>query len=294
GGCVHRRDFVRNVLKEGLAEEQRLGLNPYAFGFIGSTDTHNGTPGYVDDRDFQGHVGLVDDDAEKRLGPGTITHDSLINNPGGLAAVWAEENTREAIFSAILRRETFATSGPRIRIRLFGGWDDLPEDLCSRDDRLEVAYREGVPMGGVLPPRAAEPAPRFFVNAEWDEGTEQSPGTRLERLQIIKGWLDGEGVLRERVVDVVTFEGETPTVDDETCQTNGAGETSLCSVWTDPDFDPDASAFYYARVIEGPSCRWSQRQCLALADPKPEGCTNGRVPTTVQQRAWSSPIWYRP
>lgn len=286
GGCSHRRDFLRNVLKEGLTEEAEYGVNPYVFGFIGSTDTHNGTPGYVDSEHFEGHVGLADDTDVERLGAGNITHDGAINNPGGLAAVWAEENNRASIFAAFKRRETFATSGPRIKIRLFGAWS-LPDDLCTREDAVTLAYEQASTMGSPLPDRGSD-APVFFVQAEADERS-----VPLERLQIVKGWVEG-GRRLERVYDVAVTEGDMPTVDTATCATNGAGEARLCAVWTDPDFDPAEGAFYYARVIEGPSCRWSTRQCNALTEPDPGGCSDPLVKQTVQQRAWSSPLWYRP
>ncbi|MEM6788200.1 MAG: DUF3604 domain-containing protein [Myxococcota bacterium] len=286
GGCSHRRDFLRNVLKEGLEEDASLGINPYVFGFIGSTDTHNGTPGYVASEGFEGHVGLADDTDEERLGEGNITHDGAINNPGGLAAVWAEENTRASIFAAFRRRETFATSGPRIRIRLFGGWS-LPDDLCQREDAVTFAYEQAAPMGSQLPPRGAE-APVFYVSAEAD-----AQSVPLDRLQIVKGWTAG-GRSRERVFDLAVAGGARPTVDPTTCVANGAGAAALCAVWTDPDFDATEGAFYYARVLEGPTCRWSTQPCATFVGPDPTGCSDPRVALTVQQRAWSSPVWYRP
>lgn len=283
-GCSHRLDFVRAVLGEGLAEEGRDGFNPYRLGFIGSTDTHNGTPGLVRSVDFPGHVGIVDDTPEERLGAGNITHDAFINNPGGLAGVWAVENSRDAIFEAIRRRETFASSGPRIPVRMFAGYG-LPADLCERDDRVERAYAGGVPMGGVL--EARDRAPRIAVWAEADEGTEAYPGVGLERIQIVKGWVEG-GVTREEVVDVVTT--TVPgSLDEGTCDADG-GAPALCAVWEDPDWSP--GAFYYARVLEVPTCRWSTRECAAFApDARPERCDAGIVEPVVQQRAWGSPIW---
>jgi hypothetical protein len=294
-GCVHRLDYVRNVLKVGLKEGERLGINPYELGFIGSTDTHNGTPGYVDDHDFQGHVGVVDDTPEKRLGDGNVTHDGIINNPGGLAAVWAVENSRDAIFEALRRKETFATSGPRIKIRLFGGWD-YDSAICESDDVAATGYERGVPMGGKLSlPKEGATAPILVAQATWDAGTPGKPGTLLERLQIVKGWLNPEGELWEKVYHVAGNEESISSVDISTCATSGDGHESLCARWQDPEFNPDERAFYYARVIENPTCRWSTRKCNSLpAEARPESCSKDFPAKTVQERAWSSAIWYTP
>jgi hypothetical protein len=198
-GCSHRLDFVRNVLSEGLVEEERLGVNPYQLGFIGSTDTHNGTPGLVDSWDFPGHVGIVDDTDDKRLSEGTITHDAAINNPGGLSGVWATENSRVAIFDAFRRKEVFATSGPRIPVRFFGG-NGLDGGLCSDPDRIETATSEGVPMGGSF--SAGSTAPIFLVEATWDAGVAGKPGVPLQQIQIVKVWLDTAGTHQESVYTV--------------------------------------------------------------------------------------------
>lgn len=285
-GCSHKLDFVRNVLKEGLAEERRAGFNPYRLGFIGSTDTHNGTPGLTRTIDFPGHVGTVDDTPAKRLGDGTITHDAFINNPGGLAGVWAVENSRDAIFEAFQRRETFATSGPRIPVRMFAGYQ-IPEDLCDRDDRVEKAYAGGVPMGGVL--ETKNRAPRIALWADADTGTERQPGVGLAKLQIVKGWVDGSGT-HEQVIDVIEA-GSSGALDEATCEASG-GDAQLCTVWEDPDWDPDKPTFYYARALEVPTCRWSTRECAAFADAdRPPRCDSGTVEEHVQQRSWGSPIW---
>jgi hypothetical protein len=295
-GCVHRLDFLRNVLKEGLRIEARTGVNPYRLGFIGSTDTHNGTPGYVDDLDFQGHVGLVDDTPEKRLGPGTITHHGIIYNPGGLAGTWAVENSRDAIFDALRRREVFGTSGPRIPVRFFGGWG---YDAAVCDDAAalpEAGYRGGVPMGGVLPPAGGAAAPVFVLHAAADEGTDAHPGAQLQQLHVIKGWIDGDGAVHEEVFTVAGDPDNGAAVDVETCVATGAGAAALCAVWTDPDFDPAVPAFYYLRVLEDPVCRWSTKKCNAFpAGERPPLCDEEELPRkTVQHRAWSSPIWYVP
>lgn len=294
-GCVHRLDFVRNVLKIGLEEHARLGVNVYQLGIIGSTDTHNGTPGMVESIGFPGHVGIVDDTPEKRLGAGNVTHDALINNPGGLAAVWAEENSRDAIFSALRNRETFATSGPRIKLRFFGGWR-YPTTLCGRDDFVLRGYSDGVPMGQQLPTAPDNTAaPIFAIRAEWDAGTSEQPGTALQQLQVIKGWRDADGTLREKVYLVDGNPNNGATVDIKTCATSGDGAKTLCAIWQDPDFSPSRRAFYYARVVENPTCRWSTRQCNAFGEgSRPEGCASMAIQPVVQQRAWSSPIWYLP
>lgn len=294
-GCSHRLDFVRNVLKEGLSEEDRLGINPYKLGFIGSTDTHSGLPGFVDSQDFLGHVATMDDTPVERLSEGNITHDAAIYSPGGLAAVWATENTRTAIFEALQRKETFATSGPRIPVRFFAG-ADIPTDLCEDPDRLATADERGVPMGGSIDGLGS--SPRFIAWAESDPGTSASPGVDLQRLQIIKGWRDGDGVLREQVYDIAGDPENGASVNTDTCAPSGSGAESLCAVWTDPDFSPSESAFYYVRAVENPTCRWSTRQCNQLAedgeDPLPVRCTDDSLPLTAQQRAWSSPIWTGP
>lgn len=190
------------------------------------------------------------------------------------------------------RRETFGTSGVRIQARLFGGWD-LP-DLCASDDMIARAYETGVPMGGTLPPRAGAGAPRFFVTALADPGTGALPGTPLQRIQIVKGWVGDDGRFHEAVHDVAGDADNGADVSRDTCERSGAGAASLCAVWTDPDFDPSRSAVYYARVVENPSCRWNALQCAALPDDeRPAACGDPDLPWRIQERAWTSPIWYR-
>ncbi len=293
-GCVSRFDFLRQVFKEGLREERRLGVNPYRFAVIGSTDTHNGTPGLTDDVGFPGHVGLADDTAEKRLGPRTQTHDPRAYNPGGLAGVWAEENSRAAIVAALRRGESFATSGARIAPRLFAAWD-LPADLCARADRIAVADQAGVPIGGQLGAAPAGGAPVFLVLAEADAGSAARPGVPLQRLELIKGWLDAGGETHEQVIAVAGDPDNGASVDPATCVTSGVGARELCAVWRDPAFDPTAPSFYYLRAVENPSCRAAAWDCLALAGPaQPAACTDGSVALVQQGRAWTSPIWFSP
>jgi hypothetical protein len=217
-----------------------------------------------------------------------------MNNPGGIAAVWAEENSREALFDAMRRRETYGTSGPRMTVRFFGGWD-YPEDLCAQPDLVEHGYAGGVPMGGALAPAAASgEAPSFVISALRDVGTESSPGGLLQRVQIIKVWPGEGGAVHQEVVDVVGHEPDAARVDTDTCEVSGVGSEQLCAVWRDPEFDPNQSAAYYARVLENPSCRWSRRECLSLPESeRPSTCSDGKDPETVQERAWTSPIWYR-
>jgi hypothetical protein len=296
------RQFVRNILREGLAEESRLGVNPFAFGFVGSTDTHLGTPGLVDESgDFPGHGGAgkpPGDDIPVGL------PDYIDFNPGGLAGLWAEENSRTSLFAAMRRKEAFATSGPRIVVRFFGGFS-YPADLCDQTDLAEVGYARGVPMGSVLRPPPAQDvtagAPVFAVSALADPGDSRATGTPLQRVQIVKGWLSTDGT-HERVYDVAGNPENGAGVSLDTCETHGPDVRQLCSVWRDPDFDPQAPAFYYARVIENPSCRWTGWVCMRAAVDCTGGdvardmraCCDAQVPRTIQERAWTSPIWYTP
>ncbi len=292
-GCLSRLDWIRNVLAAGVAEQQRLGVNPYKLGIIASTDTHNGTPGLVDETDFQGHFGAADDTPEARLALSSWLPGDVRNNPGGLVAVWAEENSREAIFEALRRRETYGTSGPRIAVRFFGGWE-LPTDLCETGDFVARADAAGVPMGGDLPAAAGAGAPRFAVSALRDPGSATHAGGLLQRVQIVKAWADEEG-LHQAVYDVAGSRDNGADVDLGTCEPRGPGLAAACGVWSDPDFDPTRGAVYYARVVENPSCRYSTRQCLAIPEAeRPPACSDPTVPRTIQERAWTSPIWYTP
>jgi hypothetical protein len=281
-GCSSRIEFVRYALIHGLKEADRIGVNPLQLGFIGSTDIHSGTPAPVEEyrTDIPSSSGAPI--------PGM--------NPGGVAGVWAEENSRESIFQALRRRETFATSGPRIQPRFFGGWD-YPSDLCSRGDMLERAYAGGVAMGSELPARAGGSAiaPIFAVSALRDPGTAAHPGTPLQRIQIVKGWVGDDGTYHQQVNEVAGSPANGASVDLATCEPRGAGHDSLCRVWRDPDFDPTRRAVYYARVVENPTCRQSTWACNALpAAKRAPGCSDPRVSKTVQERAWTSPIWYTP
>lgn len=290
-GCVSRRDYIRNALLIGLQEQQRIGVNPFALGFIGSTDTHNGTPGLVDESDFIGHRGTDDATVAQRLGSGNLTDGGTLFSPGSLAAVWAQQNTRDSIFEALRRKETYATSGPRMTVRVFGGWG-LPENLCANPYLVSEGYARGVPMGGTLPSRPGALAPSFVISALRDPGTIERPGVALQRIQVIKGWLQDDE-LRYEVVDVAGDANNGAGVDLETCTPQGQGFDSLCTVWTDPSFDPSQPAYYYVRVLENPSCRWTAYTCNQLPPAeRPTACSDPNVPKTLQERAWTSPIWY--
>ncbi|MEP4461952.1 DUF3604 domain-containing protein, partial [Roseibium sp.] len=289
-----KRDFVREGLKLGLAYEQTLETNPFQLGFIGGTDNHNGLPGDVAEDDFIGGHGPEDGSVERRRTAGVGGWiDGVDLSIGSLAGVWAEENTRASIWDAMKRRETFATSGPRLKVRMFAGADidASPADVVAM---VEDGYAKGVPMGGVMP--ASDAAPVFTVYAEKDPD-----GANLDRIQIIKGWVDDSNQTHEQIINVVWSgdrvadeAGNLPpvgsTVDLATAlYTNDIGAPMLLGSWTDPDFDPQAGAFYYARAIEIPTPRWTTYDAVRNGLPLlPE------VAATIQERAWGSPIWYRP
>jgi hypothetical protein len=301
-------DFARDALKRGLALGPELGTNPLKFGLIGSTDTHLGTPGLVMERGFSGHGG-AGKPGNQALDPGFPDLTTL--NPGGLAVLWAEENTRDALFEAMLRKEAYGTSGTRPILRFFGGWN-FAANACNAANVAEVGYAQGVPMGGDLampstmpattppttPPTMPKVAPTFLVSGSRDP---HPNGSDLQRIEIVKGWLE-EGEQKEIVLTVAGGPNEA-SVELSTCERKGVGKTSLCAVWQDPDFDPDQSAFYYARLLENPSCRWTQWACIDAGvkcdDPTTivggfESCCTDELPPTIQERAWSSPIWYTP
>lgn len=287
-GCVARSDFVRSALLEGLEEEAATGLNPAKLGFIASTDTHTATPGAVAEEDWRGAVS-VESTPEERLQPGLLTS-GIDGNPGGLAGVWAVENSRDAIFDAMERREVFGTSGPRIKPRFFGGWD-YDANLCNDVDLLEQAYADGVPMGGDLPAAAGE-APTLLAFAARDPAEDAG---LLQQLQLIKGWIDADGAGRNQVIPIAGSPDNGASVDPVTGERSGDGHDSLCAVYRDEEFDPDLHAYYYLRVVENPSLRWSVHDCLRLApEARPAVCTDGSYPSTIQEMAWTSPIWYRP
>lgn len=274
-GCVDPTDFQRSALTVGLKEEQAIGLNPIKLGVIAATDTHSSTPGAVQESAWTGAVSLESSPAE-RLQPGLLTS-GIDGNPGGLAGVWAKENTREEIFSAMLRREVFGTSGPRISVRLFAGWG-FDEALCDNPDMISLAYANGVPMGGDLVPPSdvAETTrkPTFLATAMKDPD-----GLNLSAMQLIKGWVDDEGKMHNEVIPLAKVD---------------AGASSLCRVFTDQSFAASQSAYYYLRAVEPETPRWHTYDCASLpAAERPAVCSNGKYPETVREMAWSSPIWYR-
>lgn len=291
-------EYAREALKRGLALEARLGTNPYKFGMIGSTDSHTGLATAQEDNFFGKHTG-AEPKPERMMHPffknerGTIMGWGQVSS--GLAAIWAQENTREALFDAMERKEVYGTTGSRMAVRFFGGWDFNEKDLSSRSPAF-AGYRKGVPMGGDLPARKGDRAPSFMVYALRDP-----IGGNLDRIQIIKGWLDAQGKTHEKVYDVAWSgarkpgqDGKLPavgnTVDAKTANfTNTIGASELSKVWTDPSFDPKQKAFYYARVIEIPTPRWSTHEAFRFGIPIPEG-----APVSTQERAYTSPIWYTP
>ncbi len=294
-------NFVRPALQEGLRQHDLLGANPFKFGLVGSTDGHNATSGATVEEDFAstGHLGLRDGIPENllsRIGPGGV-----VTNGGGLAVLWAEENSRDSLFAAMRRREAYATSGTRPIVRFYGG--RLSADMCDSSDFAEDGYTHGVPMGGDIGPSLGLKSPRFAVMAMQDPGGFGEPGTPLQRIQIIKGWVDADGVAHERVYDVAGDPDNGAGVDLPTCAPMGSGHASLCRVWQDPEFEPAERAFYYARVIENPVCRWSTRLCndlgvdctdLPSVPPQYAECCGNLVEKAIQERAWTSPIFYQP
>ena len=311
-GAIPASSYVRNALKDGMLYQQQHGgaVNPFQLGFVGGLDSHNGTPGASDAEQYAktgGHGNVSFAVSGQVLNEANFL--GLQTNGGGLTAVWAEENSRDSIFDGMHRRETYATSGTRPVVRFFGGFD-LPEGMCAKGDFAAQGYAVGVPMGGTLEPSGAK-APRFAVYALMDPGWKDHPGTPLQRAQIVKGWVDAQGNVHEKVYDVAGKTTKAP-LDLKTCRPDAkAGFPELCTVWTDPEFDPNQYAFYYTRVVENPSCRWNQYFCLdrqvdCSKPPEPnqsivgytefeyQKCCSDEVPKEVQQRAWSSPIWYTP
>ena len=323
--------YWRSLLGQGMVFEERLGVNPHQLGAAGGSDSHYAA-GTYDERDV--NFGRSPQDRgsvfPEALGgwEGFQTPTKASHVSGGLTGVWAEENTRAALFAAMRRRETFATSGPRIRLRLFGGFG-LVAQLADADDRVAVGYRRGVPMGQVLPrgDQGGGGAPSFFAWAMRDPAS-----GRLQRLQVVKGELESAGSewlyravhtapgrvkrlgpvreyletagaqVQEWVFDLACSDGGRPDPATHRCPDNGAavnladcsvsankGAGALQALWTDPDFDPDRRSYYYLRALENPSCRWSSWEALRHGVPP-----NPDLPPTVQERAWSSPIWYSP
>jgi hypothetical protein len=298
---MFEREYARAALKNGLRLEKDLGVNPYKFGMIGSTDAHTGLA-TADEDNFFGKTSASEPNPERLTA-------TFMENPkikvkirdwevgsSGYAAVWARENTRESIFDAMQRKETYATTGPRMAVRLFGGFDFETAD-ANASTLAKTGYAKGVPMGGDLRAAPAGKAPSFLVAAMKD-----SIGANLDRYQIVKGWMDKDGKLHEKVYDVAWSSGRTadpktgkvPAVGNtvniaDASYTNTIGASELVAVWKDPDFDPALSAFYYGRVLEIPTPRWTAFDAKRFKSTPLEG-----TKMTVQERAYTSPIWYSP
>ena len=291
-------EYAREALKNGLVLEEKLGTNPYKFGMIGSTDSHTALS-TAEEENFFGKA------TNAEPSPNRMQHAFMKNENGviegyklvssGYTGVWAKENTRAAIWDAMKRKEVYGTTGPRMMVRFFGGWDFVAEDFNSRAPAFR-GYEKGVPMGGDLPANDGDGAPTFMVYALRDP-----IGANLDRIQIVKGWLDAKGITHEKVYDVAWSGDREPdgngklppvgnTVDiDSANWSNTIGASELGTVWTDPDFDPKLKAFYYARVLEIPTPRWVVYDAFRYGiDLPPEAETTG------QERAYTSPIWYTP
>ncbi|MGH9812888.1 MAG: DUF3604 domain-containing protein, partial [Candidatus Acidiferrales bacterium] len=295
----YQYEYARAALKNGLKLEQELGVNPFKFGMVGSTDSHTGISG-VEEDNFFGKAPPYEPS------PARATHEfTKLGNTkvmawelsaSGYAGVWATENTREALWDAMKRKEVYATTGPRMIVRFFGGWEFEAKDANSRMP-AQAGYAKGVPMGGDLRDAPAGKAPTFLVAALKDP-----IGANLDRIQIIKGWLDANGATQEKVYDVVwsgdrkpdSKTGKLPAVGNtvdvpNAAWTNTIGSPELIAVWKDPDFNPSLRAFYYARVIEIPTPRWTAYDAKYFGVTMPP-----EVPMTTQERAYTSPIWYSP
>jgi len=291
-------EYARSALKNGLKLEKELGVNPYKLGLVGSTDSHTALTA-VEEDNFFGKTTSSEPSAGRAMHPFVKTKLATFMGwetcASGYAAVWAKENTRESIFDAMERRETYATTGSRMIVRFFGGFDFEPADANNRMP-AQIGYTKGVPMGGDLNSAPAGKVPTFLVAAMKDP-----IGANLDRYQIIKGWLDAKGELHEQVYDVAWSGGRKPdangklpsvgnTVDvPNATWLNTIGSPELITVWKDPDFDPAQSAFYYGRVIEIPTPRWTAYDAKRFAMTLPP-----EVTMTTTERAYTSPIWYTP
>jgi hypothetical protein len=300
--------YVRDALKRGLKIEQQVGANPYKMGFVAGSDSHNAAGPYQED-DYFSKVGVLDGAPDRRgavppaeykswddfYAAGKTVPVSSTWGSAGLTGIWAEENTRESLFAALKRKETYGTSGPRIRVRLFAGYGLKDIDLAT-DAGVRAAYANAVPMGGDLLDKPGQ-RPQFRVVAMRD--VHSAP---LQRIQMVKGWIDASGKSFEKVFDVACSDGgrvdsvtqrcpdNGATVDLNTCefsQDKGAGQ--LQGGWTDPEFNPKQHSFYYVRVLENPTCRWSTWDAI-----RAEVAPNPKFPKTIQERAYTSPIWFVP
>ena len=294
-------EYARSALKIGLQMEEKLGVNPFKFGMASGTDAHTALTAVEENNFFGKHPGVEPDPKRwehvviKSSLDDKLTTLGWQQAAGGYTGVWATENTREAIFDAMIRKETYATTGPRMRVRLFGGWEFTEEDSQSRMP-ARIGYDKGVPMGGDLYDAPKGKAPTFLVAAVKDPYS-----GNLDRIQIIKGWLDKKGETHEKVYDVAWSgdrkpgkDGKLPAVGNtvdvkKATWTNTIGAPELVTTWEDPDFDPKEKAFYYARVIEIPTPRWTAYEAKRYGVEMPEN-----VPMITNERAYTSPIWYNP
>jgi hypothetical protein len=289
--------YVRQALVEGMILENTLGSNPFKMGIVSGADSHSGYSNN-EEFNFHGSHGALEDTPKKRLNPVMNASGEMpsILGSAGTTAVWAEENTRTAIFDAMKAKETYGTSGTLIRLRFFGGWN-YPQNVIADDEFVSRAYAGGVPMGQDLPKKpGSSKAPTFAVWALKDPES-----GNLDRIQIIKGFINKWGRTDEKIYDVALSDdrkadadGNIPPVGNtvnvkKATYTNNIGDTQLSAVWTDPDFDPAVKAVYYVRVLEIPTPRWTTYDSVRSGLPVPEG-----IPATIQERAWSSPIWYTP
>lgn len=295
------KEYAREALKQGLKLEEQFGINPYKFGMIGSSDNHTGLATTREENNFS--KASFAEPSETRYEHPLIKADDPKNSinlkdvgAAGLAAVWARENTRESIWDAMARKETYATTGTRLRVRVFGGWDFVADEVV-RPDFARTGYDRGVPMGGDLSNAPSDTAPSFLVRALRDVD-----GANLDRIQMIKGWLDAEGEVQERVYDIavsgdreinaegIAADAVGDTVDVASASyTNSIGDAMLAAHWVDPDFDPAARAFYYVRVLEIPTPRWPAFDAKFFGIEMPDD-----VLMKLQERAYTSPIWYTP
>ena len=293
-----KHEYGRSALKLGLKFEDQLGVNPFKFGLIGSTDAHTSLATSEENNQW-GKLTLKEPNDHRAETPiieaptPELTTWGYEQAASGYAAIWAKENTRASLFEAMQRRETYATTGPRMTVRFFGGWDYVSDDV-HRPNFADIGYAKGVPMGGDLSNAPEGKSPRFIVAASKDPD-----GANLDRVQVIKGWLDSEGKTQEKVYDVALADGRKPgasaksigsTVDVENATyTNTIGDSELSTVWTDPKFDPKERAFYYVRVIEIPTPRWTAYDKKFFKNEMPE-----KAKMVGQERAYTSPIWYTP
>jgi len=291
-----RHEYARSALGTGIEIEQKIGINPFKFGLIGGSDIHTSLSTTAEDN-FFGKFPESAPSAERASQPmaGTPWANWRLS-ASGLTAVWARENTRDALFNAMIRREVYATSGSRIMVRFFGGWGFDAQD-ATRPNYVDIGYRKGVPMGGDLTRGRDHRAPSFLIAAAKDPD-----GPNLDRIQVIKGWLDADGVSQERIYNVAlsggrnvdSATGKAPAVGstvnlEDATYTNDVGDAYLSTVWEDPNFDADQRAFYYVRVIEIPTPRWTAYDAAYYNVER-----NPDIPMIVQDRAFTSPIWYTP